>query len=238
MEYRPYSDHLAARYSFIINAVLSWTSVVVFAMLWVIIITRLYAMYQPSRKILIFLIVTFLSVNIFGGVVAVMAMMDTSGEELIFSGTYQCSISYTEDILLLNPIIWILVFVWVVLALCHTVWMAVKRFRERQQSTGRIVQDCFTMLIKTHMLYFMGMVVVSCFIFILTFSPDTLSLESQIDSGLCQVLLVMQLFVLGPRLILSIREYHAKLVADSDAATGMTTIAFEWRAHISTGSSV
>ncbi|KAG2035051.1 hypothetical protein BDR03DRAFT_963546 [Suillus americanus] len=82
------------------------------------------------------------------------------------------------------------------------------------------------------------MVSVSCFTFILTFSADTLSLESQIDSGLLHISEVMQMFVLGPRLVLSIREYHAKLVADSDAATGMTTIAFEERVHISVGSSV
>jgi hypothetical protein len=46
------------------------------------------------------------------------------------------------------------------------------------------------------------------------------------------------MFVLGPRLILSIREYHAKLVVDSDAATGMTSIAFQERVYVSTSSSV
>jgi hypothetical protein len=34
------------------------------------------------------------------------------------------------------------------------------------------------------------------------------------------------MFVLGPRLILSVREYNAKLVANSDEGTAMTTIAF------------
>jgi hypothetical protein len=33
----------------------------------------------------------------------------------------------------------------------------------------------------------------------------------------------MQLFVLGPRLILSVRKYHAELVA----GTGMSTIIFQ-----------
>jgi hypothetical protein len=35
------------------------------------------------------------------------------------------------------------------------------------------------------------------------------------------------MFVLGPRLILSVREYHAKLVARSDEGTGMTSIYFQ-----------
>jgi hypothetical protein len=46
------------------------------------------------------------------------------------------------------------------------------------------------------------------------------------------------MFVLGPRLILGVREYYAKLVANSDAATGMTSIAFQERVEISTGSGV
>jgi hypothetical protein len=44
--------------------------------------------------------------------------------------------------------------------------------------------------------------------------------------------------VLGPRLILGVREYHAKLVANSDTATNMTSIAFQERVHVSTSTSV
>jgi hypothetical protein len=46
------------------------------------------------------------------------------------------------------------------------------------------------------------------------------------------------MFVLGPRLILGIREYHANLVANSDEGTGMSTIAFQERGQVSTGSGV
>jgi hypothetical protein len=35
------------------------------------------------------------------------------------------------------------------------------------------------------------------------------------------------MFVLGPRLILSVREFHAKLVARSDEGTRMTTLYFQ-----------
>ncbi|KAG2035323.1 hypothetical protein BDR03DRAFT_962765 [Suillus americanus] len=226
---------------FIMYLVFIWTNVVVFAMLWVIIITRLHAMYQRSRKILIFLIVTFLAINIFDGVIGVMITMHTSGEELILSGTYQCSIE--EDVILLDSIAWILSIVWEVLTLCLAVWIAVKHFRElRQHSEGEIIGDCFMVLIKSHMLYFASFVAVSCyqliFIFSPTFSMNQLSLEAQAYNGLFQILEVVQMFVLGPRLILSVREYHAKLVASSDAATGMTSIAFQERVHVSTSSSV
>ena len=45
----------------------------------------------------------------------------------------------------------------------------------------------------------------------------------------------MQAFVLGPRLILSIRDYQATLVTNSDEGTAMTTIAFHERVQVSTG---
>ena len=48
------------------------------------------------------------------------------------------------------------------------------------------------------------------------------------------------MFVLGPRLILSIREYHAELVANSEsnARISMTVIAFQEREHMSADSRV
>jgi len=46
------------------------------------------------------------------------------------------------------------------------------------------------------------------------------------------------MFVLGPRLILGIRDYNAKLVTDSDAATNMTSIAFQERMPMLTVSSM
>ncbi|KAG1775272.1 hypothetical protein EV702DRAFT_1199587 [Suillus placidus] len=223
----------------ILFIVCDWTNMVVFPMLWAIIIARLYAMYQQSRKILIFLFVTFLADNIFNTVVNIMTTMHTSGEELILSGTYQCSIGFAEGIPLLDAVTWILGTVWEVLALCLAVRIAVKHFRERRQySAGGIIGDCFTVLIKTHVLYFASFGAVSCFSLILNLSP-TLSAENpQIYAGFLQILTVVQSFVLGPRLILGIREYQAKFVADSDAATDMTSIAFQEREHVPTGSSV
>jgi hypothetical protein len=140
----------------IIYVIRNWTGVLVFAMLFVIMITRLHAMYQRSRKILIFLIVTFLADNIFNGVVTVMTTMYTSGEGLVLSGTYLCSIGYTKDIIyFLGCLTWILGTVWEVFALCLALWIAVKHFRElRQHSTGGVMEDCFTVLIKSHVLYF------------------------------------------------------------------------------------
>ncbi|KAG2034971.1 hypothetical protein BDR03DRAFT_963762 [Suillus americanus] len=221
----------------------NWASVLAFVMVCVITITRLHAMHQQSGKILIFLIVAFLADNIFNGVVAIMTTIHASGEELILSGTYQCSIGNTEVVALLNSITWVFAIAWEALALCLAAWIAVKHFRElRRHSTGRIIEDCFTVLMKTHLLYFASFVAVSCFALVVFFSPvpsmDQYSLGINICLGVLQILTSVQMFVLGPRLILAIREYYAKLVVDSDAATGMTSIAFQERVHISTGSGV
>ncbi|KAG2034973.1 hypothetical protein BDR03DRAFT_963779 [Suillus americanus] len=237
------ADHQRDSSGWITFVVWNWTTVLVFAMLCVIMITRLHAMYQGSRKILIFLIVIFLIADIFGGVVAVMTMMHTSWEEFILFGTYQCWIDYGEDIIFLNSITWILGSVWEVLALCVAVWTAIKHFRDlRQYSAGGIIRDCYTVLMKTHVIYFASFVAVSCFNLIVSLSPTSSvvqsPLENQIYTGFLRILTVVQSFVLGPRLILGVREYHAKLVAGSDAAPGMTSIAFQERVHISTGSGV
>ncbi|KAG2051411.1 hypothetical protein BDR06DRAFT_587517 [Suillus hirtellus] len=226
----------------IMYTVWDWTSSVVFAMLWVVIITRLHAMYQGSRKILMFLIVTFLAVNTLDAVVAIMVTMHTSGEELILYGTSWCQINYTEDVISIISIAWILTTVWEAIALCLAVRIVVKHFRElRQHSAGGIIEDCCTVLMKTHVVYFASFVTASCLKLILCFYPTFITSDSpgpQIIIGFLQILKVVQMFVLGPRLILGVREYHAKLVADSDAATGMTSIAFQERMEISTGSGV
>ncbi|KAG2035233.1 hypothetical protein BDR03DRAFT_962987, partial [Suillus americanus] len=140
----------------IIIDTLDWTREVVDAILGVIVIARLYAMYQQSRKVLICLAVIFVAIRITNTVILAIAMMQISGEELVLSGTYQCHFNYAGDFLLLDSMIWILATVWEVFTLFLAVWIAVKHFRElRQYSTSGIIGDCFTVLIKTHMSYFL-----------------------------------------------------------------------------------
>jgi len=49
---------------------------------------------------------------------------------------------------------------------------------------------------------------------------------------------IVQMFLLGPRLILGVREYNANLVANSDEGISMISIAFQERVHLSTGNGV
>ncbi|KAG1863577.1 hypothetical protein DFJ58DRAFT_912346 [Suillus subalutaceus] len=76
--------------------------------------------------------------------------------------------------------------------------------------------------------------VISCLqigFFFSTLSADIYSLDPQIYLGLAEIFQVVQMFVLGPRLILGVGEYHAELVANSNTATAMTSIAFQERVH-------
>jgi len=56
--------------------------------------------------------------------------------------------------------------------------------------------------------------------------------------ALTRVTQVVQMFILGPRLILGIRERHANLIANADEGIGMVSIVFQERIRISTGSGV
>ncbi|KAG2364206.1 hypothetical protein BDR07DRAFT_1608350 [Suillus spraguei] len=211
------------------------TNVVIPAMLGVIMIARLHAMYQRSRNMLIVLVIIFLAINIACGALTVIGLKPTVGEELVLSGRHMCNYSYGRSTLLLASMVWMLNTIWEALALCLSVWIAAKHFRELRRlgpSTGLTIGDCFRMLIKSHVLYFASFAGVSS-LQLVYFSPEVLtsstSIIAQILVGSIQILLGVQMFVLGPRLILSVREYHAKLVANSDAETSMRSIVFEER---------
>ncbi|KAG2087360.1 uncharacterized protein F5147DRAFT_841434 [Suillus discolor] len=234
---------IADRCSTITYSAVSGTNVALTAMLGVIMIARLHAMYQGSRMMLMFLVIIFLAVNIACGVMAAIGLNDTVLDEFILSGIYMCGYVYGENDQLFISIIWMLNTVWEVLALCLSVWVAVKHFRELRQlgpSTGSTIGDCFRVLIQSHVLYFASFVGVSC-IQLAYLSPeiaDSNSIGAQILLASLQILLVMQMFVLGPRLILSVRECSAELVAYSDAETSMNSIVFQEHVYVSTSSTV
>ncbi|KAG2101558.1 uncharacterized protein F5147DRAFT_776561 [Suillus discolor] len=222
---------------------LNGTNVALTAMLGVIMIARLYAMYQGSRTMLIFLVIMFLAVNIACGVISAIDLKYAVSEEMILSGIHVCGYGYGGNEQLLFSMVWILYTVWEVLALCCSVYIAVKHFREVRRlspSTGSTIGDCFRVLIQSHVLYFASFVGVSC-LQLANLSPEILnsvSIGAQLLQGVLQILLAVQMFVLGPRLILSVREYNAKLVADSDAETSMNSIVFQEHVHVSTSSTV
>ncbi|KAG1792499.1 uncharacterized protein HD556DRAFT_1444497 [Suillus plorans] len=132
-------------------------------------IARLYAMYQGSIIMLVFLVLIFLAINIACVVIMGTILKDTVSEELILSGTF-VGVSCFQ-LALLSPQL------------------------ENSTYTGAwIISDAF------------------------------------------QNLAGVQMFVLGPRLILSVREYHAKLVVDSDAEASMNSIVFQERVDVPTSS--
>ncbi|KIK45594.1 hypothetical protein CY34DRAFT_801357 [Suillus luteus UH-Slu-Lm8-n1] len=217
------------------------TNVVLTAMLGVVMIARLHAMYQGSRTMLIFLIIIFLGIIIAGGVLVAITLTILAGEEALLFGILDCAYSYDGDVHLLIAMVWMLNTVWEVLALCLSVWIAVKHFRDLRRfgpSTGSTIGDCFRALIKSHVLYFASFVGVS---FSSLGAVTPLASSYFIEAvlfGTLQIFTALQMFVLGPRLILSVREYNAKLVAHSDADTSMNSIVFQERVHVSTSSTV
>ncbi|KAG2126650.1 hypothetical protein BD769DRAFT_1387984 [Suillus cothurnatus] len=222
----------------IVNDAINGINVVVTAMLGVIMIARLHAMYQRSRIILIFLVIIFLAINIACGVIVAITLENIVGEELILSGTYMCDYGSEGDTQLLPSMVWMLNTVWEVFALCFSVWIAVKHFRDLRRfgpSTGSTIGDCFRVLIQSHVLYFASSALTS-FVCVSSIELGYLSPElavnsysagAQVLNGALQILLLVQMFLLGPRLILSVREYHAQIVGNSDADTSMDSIVFQ-----------
>ncbi|KAG2033277.1 hypothetical protein BDR03DRAFT_985121 [Suillus americanus] len=137
-----------------------------------------------------------------------------------------CSFVSEGYLQLLASAFWMLNAIWEVLTLCLSVWIAVKYFRDLRRLgplTGSAIGDCFRVLIKSHVLYFASYIILE-----LVYSN---SIGTMILIGALEVFWTVQLFVLGPRLILSVREYHTNLVAGSDAETSMTSIVFQERVH-------
>ncbi|OAX33168.1 hypothetical protein K503DRAFT_859939 [Rhizopogon vinicolor AM-OR11-026] len=62
------------------------------------------------------------------------------------------------------------------------------------------------------------------------------SMADGVFSGILGLARVVQMFILGPRLILGVREYHANLIAYSDEGTDMASIFFQDCVYIPTGS--
>jgi len=217
--------------------ILIWTAFIANTMLGVIMIARLYAMYQRSRRMLIFLVVIFMTVTITFVVMTVIGSSYVSAEALILSGTFQCH--YGDDnFMTLN---WLLCTVWEILALCLAIWISVKHLREMSRpSIGWSVGGIFEVLISSHVHYFAAFATSSC---LNLFSPSSSisnlsSVGVQVYYGIFQVAIDMQIFVLGPRLLMTVRRYHAKLVDNPDAGACVTTIAFEEQLHTSTWSDV
>ncbi|KIK46988.1 hypothetical protein CY34DRAFT_331777 [Suillus luteus UH-Slu-Lm8-n1] len=171
----------------IIIYAVNWTNVVQATLLGVIMIARLYAMYQGSRIMLIFLVIIFLGINIACGVMTAIGLKHYVAEELILSGMHVCGCDYGGSVRLLISMVWMLNTVWEVLALCLAAWIAIKHIRDlRRHGPSAGLATVRDVLIKSHVLYFASFASVSC----LQFSNLSLVLTILLELRHFMVLLV------------------------------------------------
>lgn len=213
----------------------TWISVFANAVLGVILIIRLHAMYERSRKILVFLVVFLLAATITFAVIN--GSSGVSGEETVFYGVHQCN--PTGGSSNLGTDAWGIATAWELTTLCLAVWIVVKHLRELKQPLARLtLRNYFRVLIETHAFYFTAYAAVAC-LNLGSLSPSIgFSLGGEIYFGILQIAQVMQMFILGPRLILSIRKYHAEEMTQSDERTDTNTMVFQELTQKSTGSCV
>ncbi|KAG2135149.1 hypothetical protein DEU56DRAFT_913520 [Suillus clintonianus] len=218
-----------------------WEPVVVNAMLGVIMMARIHAMYGQSKIPSTLLAVLLLVSTIATGVMAVIANLGFSGGEAVLSGYHVCAYRIDIDATDLNDDVIIPTAIWEILNLFLAVWIVIKHLRDlRQLQRGSIIEDCFVILIRSHALYFLAFVLVACFT-LGGLSPsmmNTSTWRTSLYNGILNIAQVFQMFVLGPRLILDVREYNAKLVARSDEGTHMTSLAFRTGGDALTGGDV
>ncbi|KAG1728552.1 hypothetical protein EDB19DRAFT_1832709 [Suillus lakei] len=169
-----------------------------------------------SKKMLVFLVIVFLAVTIACGVASMIESSNVSPKELVLSGTYQCIDEGSNRFLMAGP--WVFHTVWEVLALSLASWIAFKHFREMKQWT--IEERLITTLIQTHV-YCWCLLVPRTSLSKYICTPTSISAGADIYVRATEIDLLMQLFVLGLRLALSVREYNAKLPVNSDAGTGL-----------------
>ncbi|KAG2124384.1 hypothetical protein DEU56DRAFT_596763 [Suillus clintonianus] len=221
------------------------TPAVVIFILGIVMIIRLHAMYQGSRKMLNFLVIAFLALMFLTGVLLAFGDRTYVREMFILNGaytvTYQClslPVDGDASIMIDSDLEYVTGLAWEVLALCLAVWIVIKHFCELQrQPRGWNIKDCFTVLIQTHVLYFVAFALTSS-LKLGNISQNMMNDSIVLYEGFIQIVTVVQLFVLGPRLILSVRVYHYQLLADSDEGTAMTAIAFQECSRESIGSDV
>jgi hypothetical protein len=219
----------------------AWIPVVVNAMLGVILMMRVHAMYERSKKMLIFLGVVLLASTIASAVITGIANIGVVGEEYILSGYRMCTTAISPNEIDLTYESLISTAIWETLVLCLAIWIVIKHFRElRQSPNGSTIGNFYMVLAKSHVFYFLAFVVVAC-LNLGAISPTisySFSTGAVAYSSLLTIAQALQMFVLGPRLILSVREYNAKVVARSDEGTCMTSIAFQASRDASTGGDV
>lgn len=209
---------------------------VVNAILGVVMIARLHAMYLGSNRILIILVAIFVPIVVTCGVMVAIAASHTPGEEYILSGTYQCTYVWEGNARTIDSMAWALYTIWESLALCFALRIAVKHFRGLQRPSNIwTIEDLITVLMKTHAAYFVSFTIVSCFQLVYDSSAIDASSESMgYIFAVLEFFWSLQLFVTGPRLILSVREYNAKFAANSNAEADISesAIVFHERGHV------
>jgi hypothetical protein len=200
----------------------TWLSFVINTILDVIIIARLHAMYQQSGNMLVFLTAVFLAITIAcGAITGMLERNHFSYEESVLAGTYQCVANNVGNDQLLLSTTWIMGSIWELFALCLAIWITVKRSRELRPWK---IEDRFLALMKTQVLFFAVFTVTACLNIGSIFSPAisvSTSVAVEVYSGAVVILQFIQMFVLGPRLILSVRQYNARLAVNPDIDIGL-----------------
>ncbi|KAH7920744.1 hypothetical protein BV22DRAFT_1198699 [Leucogyrophana mollusca] len=189
-------------------------------------ILRVYAMYENSKKILLFLLVCFLARVIALATILALAVGPTSGisaTEYLLSGTYFCSVApntaYANFTVI--PTLFFEIILFALAARC-----SFKHAAElRRSPQGWKANECMKVLLRDSILFFLMNLAAGGFNVALWANQS--GNGSYIYGGISNTFLGIEPFLLAPRLVLSFRAHHEQLVVDSDFATQVESMVFQ-----------
>ncbi|KAH7914901.1 hypothetical protein BJ138DRAFT_1098293 [Hygrophoropsis aurantiaca] len=193
-----------------------------------IMVLRIYAMYQQSRIVLVFLVVA-LAAQVISYVVMEALYFGPVGqlqaEEVIIGNTYNCVYFYESNLIsfAILPQFLFALAIFVMAVACF-----VRHLSEARKISKTLkVNEFLSILAKDSTVYFFLLLFASAFKLGNHLATNSAVVGSFVYSGLTGIFIDVQEYLLVPHLVLSFKERHAQLVDGSDSGTQMETIAFE-----------
>ncbi|KAG1821268.1 hypothetical protein DFJ58DRAFT_422860 [Suillus subalutaceus] len=194
---------------------------ILFAVILFIMIARINAMYRGSKKLLLSCC-SLASLHDHLRSLMVIGTRGISTQETTLSAGYHiCIIEFDTSMINLDYESLVSTAAWEILNLFLAVWIVIQHPGTATIADRIDHRGLFQDIIESHTFYFLAFAAVACFE-LGALSPNitnSLSVGSAIYSGIWSIADALQMFVLGSRLILSVRGYHAKVVARANGGT-------------------
>ncbi|KAG0706603.1 hypothetical protein DFH29DRAFT_900386 [Suillus ampliporus] len=212
----------------------SWGMVVLACTMYAIMAIRVFAMYNRSKKMGIFLVICFLAASASRGIIDGLALVLTSGstsEERILFGRRVCTTSMALVVPFLDGIPSICIELLFLLLAARVLVRHRLEMRRTRQDYGFGGGGSDTLdILRDHVQHFL------CYLIFNIMQVAAISMNGDTDGSrwyrsIAIFFVTIQQCVLVPRLIISIREYFSQVDYVSDSTTDLDIMSFAYNAN-------